>query len=65
MRDATRRLERSVVSLRGFVMLYAYNTLSDSTIREMFEFEAAYDGLKRTMDPEGNFPKIIDKAKTH
>ena len=65
MRDACRRLERSVVSLRGFVMLYAYNTLTAGSLREMFEFETSYDGLKREMDPEGNFPKIIEKAKTH
>ena len=54
-------VEKYVLKVKGYQMLYADSYLSRTDFRKMFD-HSHYDQVKRRYDPENAFPQIYEKV---
>lgn len=59
--DTTRRLEKFILDIKGFQMLYADSYLTKEEFRKMFD-HSLYDKMRKQLNCSDAFPEIYDKV---
>jgi delta24-sterol reductase len=62
MDSALNKIEKWLMACKGYVMLYAYHTLSEDELRQMFDHKT-YDATRKRLNASPTFPSLWDKVK--
>jgi delta24-sterol reductase len=61
MAKSIAEIENLVIDIKGFIMLYAYNKLTDNKLKQMFNFDL-YRKQRDKLNANDRFPEIYDKV---
>merc|ERR1740121_3060086 len=62
MDPALSKIEKWLMACKGYVMLYAYHTLNEKELKDMFDHKL-YDATRKRLNASPTFPTLWDKVK--